>query len=110
MLTFEDIKKAADAGKPMHITCPFCKAQYFPGEIFMPGALLGHPSEVVRDDTGKIIFVDFHEENKLPTARETFVCEYCHQPFDVEAGYISYKAKESAPETNFKQEYVPLID
>ena len=110
VITYEDIKKAAEAGKPMHIECKHCKAQYLPGEIYMPAALVGQPVEIVKDSSGKIVYVDYKKADKMPNACETFICEYCGQPFDVEAGYIAYKVKESAQETNFKQEYVSLIE
>ena len=110
VLSFEDFKKAADAGKPIHISCPHCKAQYLPGEIFMPGAFLGMPIDVVKDAFGKIICVDYKDIDKMPNKVETFVCEYCEQPFKVEAGYITYKVSKADPETNFKQKYVSLLD
>ena len=109
VITYEDIKSAEKAGKPIHITCPYCGAQYLPGEIYMPEALLGRPIDVVRDSLGKIICVDYQEVDTMPNATETFTCEYCEQPFDVEACYISYKVVKSDPSKNFKQEYVPLL-
>ena len=110
VISYEDIKKLDEAKKSIHIDCPYCKAQYLPGEIFMPTALVGQPVEVVKDSFGKIIYVDYQKLDKMPNATETFVCEYCEQPFDVEAGYITYKVTKSDPEKNFKQDYVPLLD
>jgi hypothetical protein len=98
-----------EAKKKLLITCPHCKAQYLPGEIYMPGALIGEPREVVKDPSGTIVYVDYHKVDKMPNMAESFVCEYCDQPFEVEAT-ITYKTKEAAPEINFKQTYVSLID
>ena len=35
------------------IKCPQCGAEYLPGEIYMPGSLIGQPDEVVRDSFGE---------------------------------------------------------
>ena len=108
ILTYEDIKKFADAGKPIHLECPHCRAQFLPGEIYSPGALIGQPYDVVKDSTGKILCVDYQEVNKMPNNIETYICDFCGQPFDIEAGYITYKTKPTAPEKDFSTEYVPL--
>lgn len=105
-----DIESEKDSGKPIHIECPHCKAQYLPGEIYLPGALIGQPLEVVKDSMGKIIYVDYQKVDRMPDRIESFTCEYCEQPFEVEAGYIQYKVKKSDPAKNFKQEYVSLLD
>ena len=110
LITYEDIKKAADSGKPIHLECPFCHAQYLPGEIYMPGALIGQPSDIVKDADGKIICVDYKKVDSMPNSKETFICEYCDQPFDVDAGYIAYKTTKADPGKNFKTQYVSLID
>lgn len=110
VITYERIKDLADAGKPIHIECPHCHAQYLPGEIYMPGALIGQPPEIVKDSLGKIVYVDYQKIGKMPNGNETFICEYCDQPFDVEVGYIAYKAKKADPAKNFKQDYVSLLD
>ena len=110
VITYEEIKKLAEAKKPIHIDCPYCKAQYLPGEIYMPAAIVGQPVEVVKDSYGKIIYVDYKKVDRMPNTSETFVCEYCGQPFDIEAGYITYKVSKTDQEKNFKQDYVPLLD
>ena len=91
------------------ITCPHCKtAQYLAGEIFMPGALIGKPKDVVRDAIGKFIYVDFNEGD-APEMTESFTCEYCSTPFVVEAT-ITYRASAEAPEKDFTTQCVPLLD
>ena len=91
------------------ITCPHCGAEYLPGEIYMPGAIIGQPSEVVRDSLGKIIYEDYETPDTEPTLTEHFICEYCEKPFVIEA-IVSYKTKEEAPEKDFTTKYVSLLD
>ena len=91
------------------IECEHCKAQYLVGEIFMPGALIGKPVEVVKDSLGKIIYVDYKSEDNVPCKTEQFVCEYCGKPFVLNAE-LSVKTAKEAPERDFSSPYVPLID
>lgn len=98
-----------ESKKKLLITCPHCKAQYLPGEIYMPGALIGQPPEIVKDSLGKIVYVDYQKVDKMPNMAESFICEYCNNPFEIEAT-ITYKSKEVAEEANFNQAYVSLLD
>ena len=91
------------------IKCPFCGAEYLPGEIYMPGSLIGQPDEVVKDCLGKVIYEDYYTESREPDMTEHFTCKYCDKPFIVEAT-ITYKTREEAPERDFKSKYVSLID
>lgn len=108
VISLKDIENAKAAGKPLHIDCPHCRAQYLPGEIYMPGALIGQPKEIVKDSFGKIVYVDYLSEDKMPDRVESFTCEYCNKPFVVEA-IISFKASEEEPEKDFSNPYVSLI-
>ena len=90
------------------IKCHHCQAQYLPGEIYMPGALIGQPDEVIRDSFGKLLYEDYYTDSRRPDPVEHFICEYCGQPFVVEAT-ITYKTKEEAPERDFKNKYVSLL-
>ena len=90
------------------IKCPHCGAEYLPGEIYMPGSLIGQPYEVVKDSLGKIIYEDYLPI-KEPDMTEHFICDYCQKPFIVEAT-VTYKTKEEAPEKDFSTKYVSLID
>lgn len=89
------------------IRCPHCGAEYLPGEIYMPGALIGQPTDVVRDSLGKVIYEDYDDE--APNMLEHFICEYCEKSFVVEAT-VGYKAYEEAPENDFTTQYVSLLD
>ena len=91
------------------IRCPHCGAEYLPGEIYMPGSLIGQPDEVIRDSFGKIIYEDYYKETREPDMIEHFICNYCDKPFVVEA-MVTYKAKEEAPERDFSKTYVSLLD
>jgi hypothetical protein len=91
------------------IKCPCCGAEYLPGEVYMPNAIIGQPDEVVRDSLGKIIYEDYFTSEREPSTVEHFTCEYCDKPFIIEAT-ITYKTKEEAPEKDFKNQYVSLLD
>ena len=90
------------------IRCPHCGAEYLPGEVYMPGSILGKPDDVVRDSLGKIIYEDY-VDSREPNAVEHFTCEYCDKPFIVEAT-VTYKTREEEPERDFKSQYVSLLD
>jgi DNA-directed RNA polymerase subunit RPC12/RpoP len=90
------------------IRCPHCGAEYLPGEIYMPGSLIGQPYEVIRDSFGKIIYEDY-ADLKAPDMTEHFICESCNKSFVIEAT-VTYKAKEEAPENDFSTKYVSLLD
>jgi hypothetical protein len=91
------------------IRCPHCGSEYLPGEIYMPGALIGQPDDIVKDSLGKIIYEDYSTEDLEPNMTEHFVCEYCEKPFVVEAT-VTYRAKEESPENDFTTRYVSLLD
>ena len=91
------------------IRCPFCGAEYLPGEIYMPGSLIGQPDDVVRDFSGKIIYEDYYTVEREPNMIEHYICDYCDKPFVIEAT-VTYKAKEEAPENDFSTKYVSLLD
>lgn len=91
------------------IRCPHCGSEYLPGEIYLPGSIIGHPDEVIRDSLGKIIYEDYSTEAHEPDLIEHFVCEHCEKPFVVEAA-VTYKIKKESPENDFSTKYVSLLD
>lgn len=91
------------------IKCPHCGAEYLPGEVYMPGAIIGQPDEVVKDSLGRIIYEDYYTQDREPALEEHFTCDYCDKPFIIEA-VITYKTREEAPENDFTTSYVSLID
>ncbi len=90
------------------IKCPHCQAQYLPGEIYIPGALIGQPDDLVKDGFGKILYEDYAEGNE-PQFIEHFTCEYCDKPFVIEAT-VTYKTMSEEPERDFSTQYVSLLD
>jgi hypothetical protein len=82
------------------IRCPFCGAEYLPGEIYMPGSIIGQPDEIVKDSLGKIIYEDYDNELREPDMIEHFICDQCDKPFVIEAT-VTYKTREEAPENDF---------
>lgn len=91
------------------IRCPHCSTEYLPGEIYMPGSLIGQPDEVIKDSLGKIIYEDYHSELREPNMTERFICENCNKPFIIEAT-VTYKTREETPENDFQSQYVSLLD
>ena len=91
------------------IKCPHCGAEYLPGEVYLPGALIGQPDDVVKDSLGKILYEDYYTPEREPNTIEHFTCEFCEKPFVIEAT-VTYKAKEEAPENDFHSQYVSLLD
>lgn len=94
--------------KAAGIKCPHCGAQYLPAEIFMPGAMLGYPDDVVKDSFGKILYEDY-KEGREPDTSEHYICDYCDKPFVIEAT-LTFKTMEEAPERDFSNQYVSLLD
>ena len=90
------------------IKCPHCGAQYLPAEIYMPGAFLGRPDDLVKDALGKILYEDYREGQE-PEMTESFTCEYCNKLFVVEAT-VTYKSMVEEPEKDFSTQYVSLLD
>jgi hypothetical protein len=91
------------------IKCPHCGAEYLPGEIYMPGALIGQPDDIVKDAVGKVIYEDYSTEAREPSMIEHFTCEYCEKPFVIEAT-VTYKSTAEEPEKDFSTQYVSLLD
>lgn len=101
--------KTLVAHKTPIIRCPHCGAEYLPGEIYMPGSLIGQPDDIVKDAVGKIIYEDYTTEACEPDMIEHYICDYCEKPFIVEATII-YKSMQEAPENDFQTQYVSLLD
>lgn len=94
--------------KTQYIKCPHCQASYLPGELYMPGALIGQPDEIVKDCFGKIIYHDYYSANRTPDMIEHYTCDVCGKAFVVEAT-VTYKTYTEEPEKDFSTPYVSLI-
>ena len=73
----------------------------------MPGDLIGKPDSVVRDALGKVLYIDYPEDEQ-PLTSEQFVCENCGKPFVVEPT-VGYKVKKETEELDFTEDTVSLI-
>lgn len=67
--------------KKQIIHCPYCNAEYLPGEIFIPKHFLGQPTYVDRDYTGKIVEAEGLEQCLV----EEYTCDKCNSTFRVKA-------------------------
>ena len=90
------------------IKCPHCGTEYAPAEIFLPNDLTGTPAQVVRDACGKVIFIDYPEED-TPVTTTQYICDNCGKAFRVEP-VISYKVKKEAEEFDFSETSTSLLD
>lgn len=82
------------------IVCPFCEAEYLPAEIYYPNSLLGKPSNIVKDEHGKILsFL-----NDSMDVRESYVCDYCNKTFNVKMEYSFNIEKDE-----FSEEYEQIV-
>lgn len=72
------------------IRCPYCGAEYLPGEIFLPKHFLGQPKDISKDFTGKIL-----EYDGLPQSlSESYTCDKCMSSFTITAN-ISYNVNQA---------------
>lgn len=61
------------------IECPKCKYEYLPAEIFVPKYYFGIPTNIQRDENGKIISYDGSSVDLF----ETYWCDHCNTEFRV---------------------------
>lgn len=81
------------------IKCPKCGYEYLPAEIFYPNSLLGKPKNIVRDDSGKIIYFDGESMN----ATEEYTCDKCECTFNV-FGRFEFESSVNV-EHDFSEDY-----
>lgn len=86
------------------IKCPKCGWEYLPAEIFYPDQLLGTPSNIVKDEQGKILTYD----NDSMNLKETFTCEHCGCIFEI-TGVVKFDTTIKKDEINFDEEYTTKI-
>lgn len=88
------------------VKCPHCGHEYALDEIFMPGQLIGKSATVVKDPTGRILYIDWEEE---PELIEHFECEGCGKSFVVEAT-IQVKTRFEDEAHDFDELSTSLVD
>lgn len=82
------------------ITCPHCGREYLPAEIFVTSSFLGNPTDIDRDENGKIISFN----GKTMDLNEKYICDSCNKEFKITTK-ISFKSFID-PEDQFNTEYV----
>lgn len=90
------------------IKCPHCGREYAPAELFVPGELIGAPTEIIRDAIGKIVYQEYGEDD-APTQETRYRCDGCGKPFVVEP-IVTYKVKKEDEALDFDEQSVSLVD
>ncbi len=85
------------------IKCPYCDAEYLPAEIYIPKYLVGHPTDIERDYTHRIIVYSGTSVNGV----ETYNCDYCHKTFKV-IGHFYFDSVKSE-ELNINDKYTTAV-
>ena len=85
------------------ISCPHCKYQYLPGEIFIPNRFIGRPKNIIRNDNGEIIGYD----GDCPSYFESYICDNCNQKFTLRAT-ITFRCHKQ--NTHAEEPYVQEIN
>ena len=83
------------------IHCPYCDAEYLPGEIFLPKYFLGQPKDIEKDYRGLILIHDGVDQD----LNETYTCDYCKNIFSIKAE-IRYKVEEKL---NLQDAYIQKL-
>lgn len=91
------------------IKCPNCGCEYNIDEIFIPGSLVGKSHRVIKNEDGKILYIDYLSEDDKPDYTERYKCDQCDSEFTVEAK-ITFSTKSLAVSDNFQNESVSLLD
>lgn len=90
------------------IKCPHCGYEYVPAEIFMPGELIGKTKNVIRDPLGKILYVDYQEDEE-PCLTASYTCDGCGRDFLIDAKLL-VESREEEEELDFGNQVVRLVD
>ena len=82
------------------ITCPYCKAEYLPSEIFVPDGFFGRPTDIEKTSDGKII-------QYLGTGmdlKEEYKCDCCNKKFKIQST-IKFTTTELESKLDFDEDY-----
>ncbi len=81
------------------ISCPHCKYEYLPAEIFIPKSFFGKPFDIERDIEGRILSY----EGSSIDLFETYTCDKCNHTFRI-ISKIGFSTEEDKLE-NFDEDY-----
>jgi DNA-directed RNA polymerase subunit RPC12/RpoP len=85
------------------ISCPNCGAEYLTSEIFIPSFVFGKPTDIIKDEDGKILDCGGQE----PDTTETYICDYCGKGFKAVVKLQYYVTTDKV--ANFEEEYVSSL-
>lgn len=102
------MKQEENNSKYLLIKCPYCGWEYVPAELFNPTDLEGKPEDLLKDNLGKVLYVDYHK-NYSPCQVTRYICDGCGKPFVVEPT-VTYKVKKEAKELDFSTTTSSLLD
>lgn len=91
------------------IKCPKCGCEYTVAEIFVPESLTGRSHRVIKDALGKVLYVDYLDDEDRPDYVEHYQCDNCDTKFVVEA-QMTFKTKLESEVLDFQNESVSLLD
>lgn len=91
------------------IKCPNCGCEYNIDEIFVPSSLVGKSHRVIKNEEGKILYIDYVSEDDKPDYTERYKCDNCDTDFVVEAK-ITFTSKLLSAAEDFQNESVSLLD
>jgi len=97
-----------DKKKGMIIKCPYCGYEYTIDEIFVKGELIGQSHRRIKDPLGKILAVDYGDEENEPQLIEHYICDGCNKEFEIEAT-ITCKSRAVDETLDFQNESVSLL-
>ena len=86
------------------IECPECGYEYLPAEIFIPNAYFGRPTNIVRNENGKLVSYDGTSVDLF----EKYICDKCNFEFRV-VSKLQLTTEDVVPE-RFNEDYVTKLD
>ena len=86
------------------IECPKCGYEYLPAEIFVPRGYFGRPTDIVRDDAGKILSY----EGTSVDLFEKYICDKCNTEFRI-VSKLQLTTELAFP-GSFNDDYMTKID
>ncbi len=86
------------------IECPKCGYEYLPAEIFIPKYYFGVPTNIVRDENGKLISYDGSSIDLF----EKYTCDKCNTEFRI-VSKLQLTSELTFP-GSFNDDYVTKLD